>query len=165
MKKYLNCMICIVFCSFYIACNTSTEANNEEVISEVTPSESDEKNDATAEIDEVEKTPVENYLSILREQWKDTPNPIVAKFESAELHDYFHLLFRDAEGNGYDFADGNNDLGDYVLYDEDYTGNKKYIGKEFEIKWEWKMSEFVCCDGMMENVEGEIPSIVNIQLK
>ena len=62
-------------------------------------------------------------------------------------------------------VDGDNDFGEYELYDtimiED---NPKYLGKTFEVEWEFKPSTFLCCEGEMNLVTAEVPTIINLKL-
>jgi hypothetical protein len=99
----------------------------------------------------------------LHEDWKAVPNPLVAKLTTVEMGDYFHLIFEDGSGKAYDFGDGDNNLGDLKLYDEnEMTANPKMIGKSFTITWDWKVSSFYCCEGEMNAVKAKVPSITRL---
>lgn len=101
-----------------------------------------------------------------REAWKNVPNPFVAKYVGNEFGDYFHLNFEDANGNSYDFGFGNNDFGDIVLYyeDDELSDNPAFLGKQFNIYWEWRISSFPCCSGDYEMAEAFLPSIIRLEL-
>lgn len=117
----------------------------------------------TNELSYTEKA-LDNYLDYLHEYWKKVENPLEVTYKGAYFGDYFHLNFEGPEGIGYDFGNGNNNLGVYMLHDEEFEENEKYVGKRFNITWEWKLSQFLCCDGMMEGHEAKIPSIVQLEL-
>jgi hypothetical protein len=100
-----------------------------------------------------------------REQWKNVKNPFVASYRGCDLGDYFHLNFEDANGKNYDFGFGNNNYGKYLLYDKtDYNDNPKYLGKSFNIYWNWKITSFPCCDGEYDMVKAYLPSITKLEL-
>ena len=108
-----------------------------------------------------------NNIDETRKAWKNVPIPFLATYQGAELGDYFHLNFKDANGKRYDFGTGKNDYGSFKLFDEnDYYKNikSKYVGKTFKIFWEWKPSSFVCCEGGNKLVKAYQPSIVRLEL-
>lgn len=109
---------------------------------------------------------LKSYLNYLEESWHDVPNPIIATYEGNAFGDYFHIEFVDSVENYYDFGDGDNDFGKYKLFEEGghYEDNPKYIGKQFEVYWEWKVSEFSCCDGNYNLAKEKIPSITRLEL-
>ncbi len=100
------------------------------------------------------------------EMWKDVPNPFIATYNGNMFGDYFHIEFEDSDGNYYDFGDGNNYFGDYPLYHgtEQYDENLSCLGKEFIVTWEWKMSEFPCCEGEYNLTRAKRPSITGLEL-
>lgn len=106
---------------------------------------------------------VQTHLNQLKEEWSAVPNPLVARFTGAELVDYFHLTFEDAQGRTYDFGNGENRLGEMRLYGENFISNPEQVGKVFRIDWDWKKSSFYCCEGEMNTVEAPVPSIIAIE--
>lgn len=112
-----------------------------------------------------ENAPLKSYIDYVHERMKNVPNPVRAIYEGTEFGDYFHLSFRIPEDFYLDFADGDNNFSDYELFDsESFESNKQYVGKTFEIHWEYKKSTFLCCDGEMETVVAEMPSIIQLKL-
>lgn len=100
-----------------------------------------------------------------REQWKNVANPLIVTFRGTDMGDYFHLNFEDKQGRKYDFGFGNNDYGQYRLFDkDDFDTNPEYMGKSFRLYWNWKVSTFPCCDGEYYNVEAYLPSITRLEL-
>ncbi|MTI30279.1 hypothetical protein [Xanthovirga aplysinae] len=111
-----------------------------------------------------ENEALQAYLEGLKVEWKEAENPLTATFIGSEMGDYFHLVFEDANGKRYDFGNGKNELGDISLFDEEtLESNSSFVGKQFKIRWDWKLSSFSCCEGQMNPVEAEVPSIVNIE--
>ena len=109
-------------------------------------------------------------LQIIKDEWSNYPNPIIAKFKYAYLGDYPHIVFADDKYE-YDFGQGANEMGDIDFWtsDEQLTGEGSevitpYTDKEFRIEWAWKTKTFMCCSGMQEEATGELPSIVKIEL-
>ena len=173
MNQYSTIIIFLLIAFIWTGCNTKTDThdnNNESEIKNNSPELIIEEKDKIAEEDFVEderneqEIALEHHVKYLKETWKDAPNPMVVTFDGTDMGDYFHFGFVDTEKRYYDFADGNNDLGDFKLIVDRIEANEKYVGKKFEIKWDWKMSKFPCCDGMMNIVEIEVPSIVDIKL-
>ena len=104
-------------------------------------------------------------IEYTKEEWRQVQNPIIATYKGCDFGDYFHINFEDSKRNRYDFGWGNNHLGDYQLFDEvDYNDNPKYLGKIFQIKWNWKISKFPCCEGEYDMVEAYLPSITQLEL-
>ena len=100
-----------------------------------------------------------------KEEWKNVKSPIIANFQRSDFGDYFHLIFKDANGIEYDFGFGMNNFGEYKLYDEPYyNDNPKFLGKTFKVYWNWKITTFPCCDGEYDPVEAYLPSITNLEL-
>lgn len=99
------------------------------------------------------------------DEWKDVPNPLVAKYVGSEIGDYYHILFEDAKGKSYDFGFGNNDFSAYpTLEHVESSEDLEFVGKEFNIFWDWKVSSFPCCSGEYEIVEAYIPTITGLEL-
>jgi len=97
--------------------------------------------------------------------WKDISNPLIVKYTGMEWGDYFHIIFEDINGTEYDFGFGNNNYGDYILYDDEtYFDNPKFLNQTFKLYWEWKLSVFPCCNGEYKQVEGYKPSIIKMEL-
>ncbi len=103
------------------------------------------------------------YLNRLQEEWKEVESPITAVYMGTEFGDYFHLIFDDGN-RSYDFGDGDNKLKRYKLYDSDFEDNPTYLNRTFLIHWEWKKSNFLCCEGDMSLTTAEVPSILKLKL-
>lgn len=100
-----------------------------------------------------------------REEWKGVKSPFIATYRGCDFGDYFHLTFEDAHGKIYDFGFGENNYGEYELFDNgDYTDNPAYLNKPFNVYWNWVVSSFPCCDGEYEMVEAYLPSITKLEL-
>lgn len=99
------------------------------------------------------------------EQWKNVTNPFIASYQGCDFGDYFHLNFKDVKNKHYDFGFGDNNYGEYSLFDSiHFNDNQKYIGKSFKIYWNWKLSSFPCCDGEYNLVKAYLPSITKLEL-
>lgn len=108
------------------------------------------------------RTTIEYY----KKDWEGVSNPIIATYKGTSFGDYFHLEFEDTKGKIYDFGFGNNNYGNYKLFNKnDDTDNPKYVGKKFMIYWSWKISSFPCCEGEYETVEAYLPSIIKLELE
>ncbi len=121
--------------------------------------------DTLIETDLSQNNALKHYLEYLEEEMQHISNPVKATYEGTDFGDYFHLTFMNSDGHYIDFADGNNNFGDYELYDPiTFEEQKRYVGKTFEIHWEFKKSQFLCCDGEMEPVTAKTPSITSLKL-
>jgi len=99
------------------------------------------------------------------EQWKNVSNPFVASYQGCDFGDYFHLNFKDANSKNYDFGFGNNNYGEYSLFDTlSFKDNHKYLKHSFKIYWDWKPTSFPCCDGEYNLVKAYLPSITKLEL-
>lgn len=99
------------------------------------------------------------------EQWKDVPNPFVASYQGCDFGDYFHLNFKDEKNKNYDFGFGDNNFGQYTLFDTlSFKDNRKYLRHSFKIYWDWKLTSFPCCDGEYDLVKAYLPSITKLEL-
>lgn len=100
-----------------------------------------------------------------KEAWSQVESPFVATYLGCDFGDYFHLNFEDGNGTIYDFGFGDNALDEYPLYDEtDFEDNPKYLGKTFNVYWNWKIATFPCCDGEYDLVEAYLPGITKLEL-
>jgi hypothetical protein len=100
------------------------------------------------------------------EQVKNLKSPFLAKFTTVEIHDYFHLNFETENGQTLDCGDGENNLGEYVLYSApDYIENPKYAGKTFLVYWNWEIATFQCCSGSYNTVKAYVPTITKLELQ
>jgi len=106
---------------------------------------------------------VKRVISNLEEKMEDVSNPIIATYLGSEFGDYFYFLFKDIDEKIYDFAYGDNDLGDIPFGDNDALTNSDLVGKKFIIYWEWKPSSFHCCEGRMNLYKANFPSILKIK--
>ncbi len=100
------------------------------------------------------------------EQMKDLKSPFVAKFTTVEIMDYFHLNFETVDGRTIDFGNGENNLGEYVLYSApDFVENPKYTGKTFLVYWNWEIATFPCCSGSYNILKAYVPTITKLELQ
>jgi len=115
----------------------------------------------------------ENYVTNLmqeieyyKKEWENVENPFIATYKGNYFGDYHHINFEDSNEKSYDFGFGENDFGDILLFfnDEQINDNPKYLGKQFNIFWEWKISSFPCCSGKQELVKAYYPSIIKLEL-
>lgn len=109
---------------------------------------------------------VKRYLQELKKSWKNTPNPLIATYEGNDFGDYQHIIFKDAKGNTYDFGQAANSYGKYQLHEASgqYADNQAYLGKKFKVYWEWKLTDFLCCEGEYDKVKGYLPAITKLEL-
>lgn len=106
-----------------------------------------------------------NYVDYIDQVMKNISNPVRVKYVGCDFGDYFHLSFTGPDDLYLDFGDGNNDFGDYELYDPlTFEDDPAYLDKTFDLHWEYKASSFYCCEGAMEDVTAIIPSIVKLEL-
>ena len=113
-----------------------------------------------------QKSGVRSYIAWLRKQWQQVPNPISATYQGNDFGDYQHILFKDANKVVYDFGQAKNNYGQYKLHklsgqNED---NPEFLGKIFKVYWEWKLTEFLCCDGEYDKARAYVPSITKLEL-
>lgn len=113
-----------------------------------------------------QKTELRNLIEYLRTEWENVPNPFTATYEGNELGDYHHILFKDKSGKVYDFGQANNDFGAYKLFEQtgQYEDNPAYLHKEFNVYWDWKLSDFLCCDGEYGNAKAYLPAVTKLEL-
>lgn len=106
------------------------------------------------------------HIEWLRKEWQNAPNPITATYQGNDFGDYHHILFRAANGVEYDFGQAENNYGQYKLYElaGQYDDNPDYLGKKFKVYWDWKLSEFLCCDGEQGEAKAYLPSITKLEL-
>ena len=106
---------------------------------------------------------VKRIILDLEEKMKDVNNPIIGTYLGSELHDYFYFPFKSIDGKVYDFAYGDNNLGDISFGDNDALVDSELVGKRFRIYWGWKPSSFNCCEGGMDLYRANLPSILRIE--
>lgn len=106
------------------------------------------------------------HIEWLRKEWQNVPNPITATYQGNDLGDYHHIIFKAANGVAYDFGQANNSYGQYKLHElsGQYDDNTEFLGKEFKVYWDWKLSEFLCCDGEYGEAKAYLPSITKLEL-
>ena len=106
------------------------------------------------------------HMEWLRKEWQNVPNPITATYQGNDFGDYHHLLFKAANGLKYDFGQAKNSYGQYVLHElsGQYDDNPEFLGKKFKVYWDWKLSEFLCCDGQYGEAKAYLPSITKLEL-
>lgn len=105
------------------------------------------------------------YVDMLKEQWATVPKTVNATYIRAEFGDYFHLVFETPTKQIIDFGDARNEYGEYNLILESNSQNNHYIGKKFEITWDWLPSNFNCCEGNMDNMIANIPTITSLKIR
>jgi hypothetical protein len=106
------------------------------------------------------------HIEWLRKEWQNVPNPITATYQGNDFGDYHHILFKDANGVEYDFGQAKNNYGQYNLHElsGQYDDNPEFLGKKFKVSWDWKLSEFLCCDGEYGEAKAYLPSITKLEL-
>ncbi len=106
------------------------------------------------------------HLDMLRTKWQNIPNPITAIYQGNDFGDYQHILFKDAKGETYDFGQAANNYGKYQLHERSgqYNDNPAYLGKQFKVYWDWKLSDFLCCEGDYDRVKAYLPAITKLEL-
>lgn len=108
---------------------------------------------------------LKSTIQYTKEEWKNVNNPFIAKYQGCDLGDYFHLNFKDSQNKNYDFGFGDNNYGNYRLFDSiSFADNPKYLGKSFKIYWDWKSTSFPCCDGDYDLIKAYLPSITKLEL-
>jgi hypothetical protein len=169
--KYLY-ILALVLCIGFISCQSNvanvdekTETDSTAIVDEVTTEELEELRlleiaDSNYEHDVWTKTHVDQ----LKERWTNVPTTTQAEFTGAEFGDYFHISFSLKDGNSLDFGDARNNFGEYALINENNEGNTDYIGKQFNVTWEWKPSSFNCCEGNMDEMIANVPTITSLKL-
>jgi hypothetical protein len=106
------------------------------------------------------------HMERLRKEWQNVPNPITATYQGNDFGDYHHILFKAANGVEYDFGQAKNSYGQYNLHklSGQYEDNPEFLGKKFKVYWDWKLSEFHCCDGESGEAKAYLPSITKLEL-
>lgn len=109
---------------------------------------------------------LKQHLDWLKTKWQHVPNPITASYQGNDFGDYHHIIFEDKKGETYDFGQAANQYGKYQLHDlsGQYKDNPLYLGRTFRIYWEWKLSNFLCCEGDYDKVKAYLPSITKLEL-
>jgi hypothetical protein len=102
----------------------------------------------------------------LRKKWKNVPNPIAATYQGNDFGDYHHILFKAAHGVIYDFGQAKNSYGQYELHElsGQYNDNPEFLGKKFKVYWDWKLAEFLCCNGAYGKAKAYLPAITKLEL-
>ncbi|HAA18852.1 MAG TPA: hypothetical protein DCR93_25845 [Cytophagales bacterium] len=106
---------------------------------------------------------LEAYLEGVKLEWSSASNPMTVTFAGMEFGDYAYLIFEDEKGNRFNLANGDNDYGDFDEYDF-IQENSPHIGKKFTLEWDWKKSQFNCCQGQRDLYEAKVPSITDLEL-
>ncbi len=107
-----------------------------------------------------------SHIERLRKEWQNVPNPITATYQGNDFGDYHHILFKAANGAAYDFGQAKNSYGQYKLHElsGQYNDNPEFLGKEFKVYWDWKLSDFLCCEGDYGKAKAYLPSITKLEL-
>lgn len=113
-----------------------------------------------------QQSALKQYITALRNEWKGTPNPIIATYQGNDFGDYQHILFKDAGGKEYDFGQASNNYGPYQLHETSgqYRDNPEYVKKKFKVYWDWKLADFPCCDGVYGKAKAYLPAITRLEL-
>ncbi len=106
------------------------------------------------------------HIEWLRKEWRNVPNPLTATYQGNDFGDYHHILFKAANGVEYDFGQAKNNYGQYNLHElsGQYEDNPKFLGKKFKVYWDWKLYEFLCCEGEYGEAKAYLPSITKLEL-
>ena len=106
------------------------------------------------------------YISYMRKEWQNVPNPFIASYQGNEFGDYFHVIFEDQHKKVYDFGQAKNNFGRYDLFDNSgqYEDNPDYLGKKFKVYWNWKLADFSCCDGAYGEAKAYLPTVTKLEL-
>lgn len=105
---------------------------------------------------------VKEILWSEKQKMKGVNNPMIATYLGSEFGDYFYFNFRGSGGKYFDFGKSKNNLGDIPFTEYDTEKQSELIGKKFIIHWEWKTSNFNCCEGGMDIYKGDFPCISSI---
>lgn len=89
-----------------------------------------------ADKEALEKLKVENeqYKLSIRNQYNNSFKTfkLSGQFTRAELHDCFHLTFRDSKGKDWDLGDAHHHM-KIRLFDKDFQLKEKYKNKRFQL--------------------------------
>ncbi len=113
-----------------------------------------------------QKAGLRQYMELLRKEWQNVSNPFTATYRGNDFGDYQHILFEAASGVTYDFGQADNNYGQYKLHElsGQFADNPEYLGKKFKIYWDWKLTDFLCCEGEYGKAKAYIPSITKLEL-
>ena len=179
-KNKLFVITAILVAMLFTGCNKKVEGEENTAVTEETTEETkvktetvsmdsekpeatiDEKSEGAEEVT-TDNPALQSYLETQKKEWEGIVNPMTVTFKEFVLGDYPHIIFADAEGKEFDFGDGNNAYGEFSPADFQ-DEESQYLGKKFNITWEWKESEFNCCEGAMDLVKAKVPSIAKIEL-
>lgn len=106
------------------------------------------------------------YISWLRKEWQNVPNPFIASYQGNDFGDYFHVIFEDQHKKVYDFGQAKNNFGRYDMFDNtgQYEDNPDYLGKKFKVYWNWELADFSCCDGAYGEAKAYVPTVTKLEL-
>ncbi|MDX1628967.1 MAG: hypothetical protein R3345_09735 [Fulvivirga sp.] len=113
-----------------------------------------------------QKAELKNFIKWKADEWENVPNPISATYQGNDFGDYHHIIFKSKNGVEYDFGRAQNDYGEYNLhtFSGQYEDNPEFVGKQFKVYWEWKLSKFYCCDGEHGEAKAYLPTITKLKL-
>lgn len=113
-----------------------------------------------------QKAELRSHIERLRKEWQNVPNPITATYQGNDFGDYHHILFKDAKGVAYDFGQAKNSYGQFHLHElsGQYNDNPEFVGKKFKVYWDWKLSDFLCCEGDYGKAKAYLPAITKLEL-
>lgn len=149
MKNIISILIFVVA----FGCNENSK--------EKTPQANGDMVDSIAVIDRE----IHKYSDVKEVKYKDKEATYftIATYLGASLNDYYYFPFKGEDGKYYDFAYGKNHLGSIPFGAHDAEMKSELIGKKFIIHWRWQTSSYPCCEGQMNNYEGDIASILSIE--
>lgn len=106
------------------------------------------------------------HIDYLRKAWQNVPNPITATYQGNDFGDYHHIIFKAKNGAEYDFGQAKNNYEPYKLHklSGQFDDNHEFLGKEFKVYWDWKLTNFLCCDGEYGKAKAYLPTIIKLEL-
>ncbi len=113
-----------------------------------------------------QKAALKNLMEWRVYEWKNVPNPLLATYQGSDFGDYHHVIFKSESGVEYDFGQARNNYGQYTLHElsGQYEDNPEFIEKQFSVYWDWKLTEFLCCDGEFGEAIAFLPTITKLEL-
>lgn len=166
MKNIIPIISLVMIFGCTINSKEKTNQTNVNIIKKVNGNKLiDEKIKNNGETQEVVDREIHLYSKIQGSKYndKDTTYSIIATYLGASFYDYYYFPFKGEDGTYYDFAYGQNNLGEIPFDHYDAEMKSELIGKKFIINWKWKSSSYPCCEGQMNNTEDDIASILSIE--
>ena len=106
-------------------------------------------------------------IAQIQAPFQDALNPMVVTYLGSQMNDYAYFPFQAENGQVYDFAYRDNNLGDLPFGENDGleprdTG-QHLVGKRFTLEWEYERSYIVCCEGQNNTYPAMLPRIKEIR--